>query len=87
MDNKGLTLSIIFEAESANYGEGVGNVTALKKISRGDHETYTYISRQALHCAKVSFIHPITGEELKFKSDFPKDMRSLILKCCLKINK
>ena len=48
MDNKGLTLSIIFEAESANYGEGVGNVTALKKISRGDHETYTYISRQAL---------------------------------------
>lgn len=48
MNKKGLTLSIIFEAESANYGEGVGNVTSLKKISRGDHETYTYISRQAL---------------------------------------
>lgn len=48
MDKKGLTLSIIFEAESANYGEGVGNVTSLKKISRGDHEVYTYISRQAL---------------------------------------
>ncbi|MED3660531.1 type I-B CRISPR-associated protein Cas7/Cst2/DevR [Ureibacillus terrenus] len=48
MDKKGLTLSIIFEAESANYGEGVGNVTSLKKISRGDHEMYTYISRQAL---------------------------------------
>lgn len=48
MDKKGLTLSIIFEAESANYGEGVGNVTSLKKISRGDNETYTYISRQAL---------------------------------------
>lgn len=48
MNKKGLTLSMIFEAESANYGEGVGNVTSLKKISRGDHEMYTYISRQAL---------------------------------------
>lgn len=48
MDKKGLTLTAIFEAESANYGEGVGNVMSLKKISRGDHETYTYISRQAL---------------------------------------
>lgn len=48
MNKKGLTLSMIFEAESANYGEGVGNVTSLKKLSRGDNETYTYISRQAL---------------------------------------
>lgn len=48
MDKKGLTISMIIEAESANYGEGVGNVTALKKISRGDGESYSYISRQAL---------------------------------------
>lgn len=48
MNKKGLTASFIFEAESANYGEGVGNVTALKKISRGDGESYSYISRQAL---------------------------------------
>ena len=48
MSKKGLTLSMIFEAESANYGEGVGNVTSLKKISRGNHEMYSYISRQAL---------------------------------------
>lgn len=48
MNKKGLTVSIIFEAESANYGEGVGNVTALKKISRGSGDMYTYISRQAL---------------------------------------
>ncbi|POO85230.1 type I-B CRISPR-associated protein Cas7/Cst2/DevR [Clostridium sp. 3-3] len=48
MENKGLTLSIIFEAESANYGESVGNVTALKKISRGNGEAYSYISRQAM---------------------------------------
>lgn len=48
MNKKGLTLSMIFEADSANYGEGVGNVTALKKISRGTGDMYSYISRQAL---------------------------------------
>jgi len=48
MNKKGLTVSMIFEAESANYGEGVGNVTALKKFSRGSGDMYTYISRQAL---------------------------------------
>lgn len=45
---KGLTMTIIFEAESANYGESVGNTAALKKMSRGKGEQYTYISRQAL---------------------------------------
>lgn len=48
MKNKGLTLSVIFEAESANYGEGFGNIQVLKKLSRGDGNTYSYISRQAL---------------------------------------
>lgn len=48
MDKKGLTLSILFEAESANYGEGFGNITVLKKLGRGDRKQYTYISRQAL---------------------------------------
>lgn len=48
MENKGLTLSIIFEAESANYGEGFGNISSLKKMSRGDGYSYSYISRQSL---------------------------------------
>lgn len=48
MNRKGLTASFIFEAESGNYGEGVGNVTALKKVSRGSGESYSYISRQAI---------------------------------------
>ena len=48
MKSKGLVLSMIIEAESANYGEGVGNVASLKKISRGKGEQYTYISRQAI---------------------------------------
>lgn len=48
MKIKGLTMSIIFEAESANYGETIGNVASLKKFSRGKGDQYTYISRQAL---------------------------------------
>ncbi|MTI48951.1 MAG: type I-B CRISPR-associated protein Cas7/Cst2/DevR [Firmicutes bacterium] len=45
---KGLTISMIFEAESANYGESVGNVASLKKIARKKGEQYTYIARQAI---------------------------------------
>lgn len=48
MKAKGLTITIIFQAESANYGEGVGNVASLKKISRDKGDQYTYISRQAI---------------------------------------
>lgn len=48
MKSKGLTLTMIFQAESANYGESVGNVASLKKMSRGQGDQYTYISRQAL---------------------------------------
>ena len=53
MENKGLTLSMICELESANYGEGGSNYSSLKKISRADGNIYTYISRQALRYSIV----------------------------------
>lgn len=34
MKNKGLAMTIIFQAESANYGESLGNISSLKKISK-----------------------------------------------------
>ena len=46
--SKGLTLTAVFLAESANYGESLGNVATLKKITRGKGDQYTYISRQAI---------------------------------------
>ncbi len=49
----GLTVSMIFEAQSANYGEGMGNITTLKHITRADGEQYTYISRQALRYSMI----------------------------------
>lgn len=48
MENKGLTITMVFLAESANYGEGIGNISTLKKMTRGNYEQYSYISRQAL---------------------------------------
>lgn len=48
MNKKGLTISMIFEASSANYGEGIGNISSLKKMTRSDGKVYTYISRQAM---------------------------------------
>lgn len=48
MNKKGLTISMIFQAESANYGSGYSNLSVLKKMMRGDLKEYSYISRQAI---------------------------------------
>ena len=48
LNPKGLTFTIIFLAQSANYGESLGNMSVLKKITRDGGEQYSYISRQAL---------------------------------------
>ncbi len=32
------------------------------------------IERQALHCGKVSFNHPVTGKEIKLEAPLPEDM-------------
>lgn len=48
MKSKGLTITMVFQAESANYGGSVGNVASLKKIARSQGDQYTYISRQAI---------------------------------------
>ena len=34
--------------------------------------------RQALHAAVLGFVHPITGEELRFESELPADMADLL---------
>lgn len=37
-----------------------------------------FISRQALHCYDVSFIHPITKENINIISNIPKDIEEII---------
>jgi len=34
--------------------------------------------RQALHAAVLGFVHPLTGDRLRFESDLPMDMKELI---------
>jgi CRISPR-associated protein Cst2 len=45
--NKYLHLAIIFKASNLNYGEGVGNILTLKKVTT-EGKNFSYISRQAL---------------------------------------
>lgn len=35
-------------------------------------------ARQALHAAELGFVHPVTGENIRFSSDIPQDMAELI---------
>lgn len=48
MNKSGLSITMIFKAQSLNYGEGIGNISELKKLTRGDGRVYTFASRQAL---------------------------------------
>lgn len=69
-NNGGITISVIFEGMSLNYGESLGNISELKKLTR-ENKVYTYISRQALRYEKFKFIlentryelTPVTGNE------------------------
>jgi 23S rRNA pseudouridine1911/1915/1917 synthase len=36
------------------------------------------IGRQALHCYKMIFMHPITGDKIVIKSELPEDMKKVI---------
>lgn len=46
---KGLTLTVITnKASSLNYGESIGNISVLKKITLGDNTQLGYVSDKAL---------------------------------------
>ncbi|MBI2499876.1 MAG: RluA family pseudouridine synthase [Deltaproteobacteria bacterium] len=36
------------------------------------------LQRQALHASFLGFWHPLTGQEMEFESDLPRDMRRLV---------
>lgn len=46
-NNKYLHMAVVFKASNLNYGEGVGNILTLKKVTT-EGKNYSYISRQAL---------------------------------------
>ena len=40
-----------------------------------------WIVRQALHCASLSFAHPVGGNPLVVDAPFPQDMQNLLDRC------
>jgi len=64
MDKKKyLHLAIVVKAANLNYGEGVGNILSLKKITT-EGKNYSYISRQALRYDMVRMLKEIYGDKL-----------------------
>jgi CRISPR-associated protein Cst2 len=45
---KALTFTVVFQANSLNYGEGIANISELKKIHRGNGDVLTFASRQSI---------------------------------------
>ncbi len=50
----------------------------------GNHEV---ISRAALHCAKISFFHPVSGEKIELEAPLPEDMQRIYNKMLSLIEK
>lgn len=71
----GLTCTLVFEASSANYGEGYSNITTMKTLTRGDFKQYPYISRQALRYNMIEQLNwdntPVDGAKgvVQFTTD------------------
>lgn len=62
---KGLTMTVIFHAGSLNYGEGIGNISELKKLRRGNGNVYSYASRQCLRYDIVRLGHELFNWNLQ----------------------
>ncbi|MCL4540078.1 MAG: RluA family pseudouridine synthase [Bacteroidetes bacterium] len=61
------------------YGDGAPfflSQVKKKYFSEGDEKPL--LARTALHAESVSFRHPRTNEQVVFKSELPKDMRSVL---------
>lgn len=60
------------------YGGREKRLSGIAPASREEARRLLHlISRQALHARTLGFIHPITGEHLRFSSGLPEDMRRL----------
>jgi CRISPR-associated protein Cst2 len=45
---RALSFTVVFQANSLNYGEGIANISELKKIHRGNGDVHTFASRQSI---------------------------------------
>ena len=59
----------------ATYGQGFK--TAASRLDEGAQAALTALGRQALHAAELGFRHPVSGEDMRFTSPLPADLRRL----------
>jgi 23S rRNA pseudouridine1911/1915/1917 synthase len=66
--------------DSTYGGDKILKGTTFTKYKQFVTNCFKTCPRQALHARSLGFIHPATGKELHFESDFPEDMQMLIEK-------
>ncbi|MFS4469465.1 RluA family pseudouridine synthase [Maribacter sp. 2210JD10-5] len=54
--------------------------TTFTKYKQFVDNAFKILPRQALHAKTLGFVHPVTGEQMQFDSDIPKDMTDCIEK-------
>lgn len=57
------------------YGRGFK--TKAGKLEPGIADHVAGFGRQALHAHRLGFVHPVTGEPMRFETDLPEDMKTL----------
>ena len=61
-------------------GEKILKGTTFTKYKQFVDNTFKLLPRQALHAKTLGFVHPVTGEHMRFDSEVPEDMTSAIEK-------
>ena len=61
-------------------GDSIKKGTVYAKYKQFVSNCFTILPRHALHAAVLGFIHPTTGEEMRFTSELPEDMTKVIEK-------
>lgn len=61
------------------YGGRVKKQLSLRQSERSLADALLrLLRRQALHAAQLEFVHPVTGEELRFRSELPPDLQEAL---------
>lgn len=61
-------------------GDRILKGTTFTKYKQFVDNAFKILPRQALHAKTLGFIHPVTGEKMRFNSDIPEDMSTCIEK-------
>lgn len=61
-------------------GEKILKGTTFTKYKQFVENAFKILPRQALHAKTLGFVHPVTGEMMRFDSEIPEDMASCIEK-------